>query len=200
MLGARPLVRLWLRSQADEGNWVNSHSVRSAGVAVETVQNSIRQVVTVAVFRGTAAESLSAGLSRLMATCVSFLALAERDSGRNRPVVAIIGDGSFQYSVQSLWTAIQLRLRLLVVVLRNYEYCVLKSFAVLEGAPGVPGLDIAGLDIASIAKGCACGAARLENLEAIKRAAVAARENANPTVLEVPISAQPSHGGGAAWT
>ena len=33
------------------------------------------------------------------------IALAERDSGRNRPVIAIIGDGSFQYSVQSLWTA-----------------------------------------------------------------------------------------------
>jgi benzoylformate decarboxylase len=37
------------------------------------------------------------------------IALAERDSGRNRPVIAVIGDGSFQYSVQSLWTGAQLR-------------------------------------------------------------------------------------------
>ena len=36
------------------------------------------------------------------------IALAERDSGRNRPVVMVAGDGSFQYSVQSIWTAAQL--------------------------------------------------------------------------------------------
>lgn len=30
------------------------------------------------------------------------IALAERDSGRNRPVIVVIGDGSFQYSIQSL--------------------------------------------------------------------------------------------------
>jgi benzoylformate decarboxylase len=28
------------------------------------------------------------------------IALAERDSGRNRPVVMVAGDGSFQYSPQ----------------------------------------------------------------------------------------------------
>ena len=70
------------------------------------------------------------------------IALAERDSRRNRPVIAIIGDGSFQYSVQSLWTAAQLRLPILIVVPRNDEYGILKSFAILEKTPGVPGLDI----------------------------------------------------------
>ena len=29
----------------------------------------------------------------------------ERETGRSRPAIAIIGDGSFQYSVQSIWTA-----------------------------------------------------------------------------------------------
>ncbi|MEY1278108.1 benzoylformate decarboxylase [Providencia rettgeri] len=33
------------------------------------------------------------------------IALAERDSGRHRPVMAIIGDGSMQYSIQGLWSA-----------------------------------------------------------------------------------------------
>jgi hypothetical protein len=64
------------------------------------------------------------------------IALAERDSGRNRPVIVVIGDGSFQYSVQSIWTAAQLHLPILIVVLRNDEYCILKSFAVLEETPG----------------------------------------------------------------
>ena len=81
------------------------------------------------------------------------IALAERDSGRNRPVVMVVGDGSFQYSVQSIWTAAQLRLPVLFVVLRNGEYAILKAFAEVEDSPGVPGLDIPGIDIASLARG-----------------------------------------------
>src|SRR5580704_11162973 len=118
------------------------------------------------------------------------IALAERDSGRNRPVIVVMGDGSFQYSVQSIWTAAQLHLPILIVVLRNDEYCILKSFAVLEETPGVPGLDIPGIDITSIAKGYGCDAARLDDLDAIKKAAVEAWGKAKPTVLEIPISAQ----------
>jgi len=118
------------------------------------------------------------------------IALAERDSGRNRPVIAIIGDGSFQYSIQSLWTAAQLRLPVLIVVPRNDEYAILKSFAVLEDTPRVPGLDIPGFDIVSIAKGYGCDAARLDDLEAIKKAALEAWRKSKPTVLEVPISPQ----------
>lgn len=118
------------------------------------------------------------------------IALAERDSGQNRPVIVIMGDGSFQYSVQSIWTAVQLQLPILIVVLRNDEYCIRKSFAVLEEAPGVPGLDIPGFDIVSIAKGYGCDAARLDDLDAIKRAAVAAWSKSKPTVIEIPISAQ----------
>ena len=35
--------------------------------------------------------------------------------------------------------------------MRNEEYSILKSFALLEKTPGVPGLNLPGLDIASIA-------------------------------------------------
>ncbi len=116
------------------------------------------------------------------------IALAERDTGRHRPVIAIIGDGSFQYSVQSLWTAAQHHLPILFIVLRNNEYAILKSFAVLEETPNVPGLDIPGLDIVAVAKGFGCDAAQLDDLDAIKRAAAKAWTKAVPTVLEIPIS------------
>jgi Thiamine pyrophosphate enzyme, C-terminal TPP binding domain len=66
------------------------------------------------------------------------IALAERETGRNRPVVAVIGDGSFQYSVQSIWSAAQLQLPILIVIMRNRQYTILKSFAELEQTPGVP--------------------------------------------------------------
>ena len=127
------------------------------------------------------------------------IALAERDSGRNRPVIAIIGDGSVQYSVQSLWTAAQLRLPILIIVPNNDEYCILKSFAVLEETPGVPGLDIPGLDIVSIAKGYGCDAARLDDLEEIKKAAVQAWSKSKPTVLEVPTVLAPIRSSPPSW-
>jgi hypothetical protein len=44
-------------------------------------------------------------------------------------------------------------LALTVIVPRNEEYAVLKAFAELEHTPGVPGLDLPGLDIVSQAKG-----------------------------------------------
>ena len=118
------------------------------------------------------------------------IALAERDSGRNRPVVVVIGDGSFQYSVQSIWSAAQLRLPILIVVMRNEEYAILKAFAELEQAPGVPGLDLPDLDIVSIAKGYGCHAVRASELTAIEKIVAAAWTKDVPTVLEVPISPQ----------
>lgn len=118
------------------------------------------------------------------------IALAERETGRNRPVIAIIGDGSFQYSVQSLWTAAQHHLPILFIVLRNSEYAILKSFAILEETPNVPGLDLPGLDIVAIAKGFGCDAVRLDDLDAIKSAAANAWTKPVPTVLEIPISSK----------
>jgi benzoylformate decarboxylase len=45
---------------------------------------------------------------------------------RDRPVVAISGDGSAMYSIPSLWTAAHHHLNLLFVILSNREYRVLK--------------------------------------------------------------------------
>ncbi|EKT53420.1 benzoylformate decarboxylase [Providencia sneebia] len=115
------------------------------------------------------------------------IALAERDSGRNRPVIAIIGDGSLQYSIQGLWTAAQLKLPILFVVPRNGEYAILKSFAKLEDSPGVPGLDLPDLDIVSLAKGYGCIGVRAETLDEINQICKEAFSRSVPTVIEVPI-------------
>jgi benzoylformate decarboxylase len=116
------------------------------------------------------------------------IALAERETRRNRPVVAVIGDGSFQYSVQAIWSAAQLKLPILILLMRNGQYTILKSFAELEKTPGVPGLDLPGMDLVSIARGYGCDAARIEDLDALKQAAANAWTNDVPTVLEVPVS------------
>lgn len=116
------------------------------------------------------------------------IALGERDTGRNRPVIMVVGDGSFQYSVQSLWTAALNKLPIVFIVMRNGEYGILKSFAVLEEIPGVPGLDIPGIDIVSLARGYGCAAERIADLEALKARVTAGFAGAGPLVIEVPIA------------
>ena len=116
------------------------------------------------------------------------IALAERQTGRKRPVVAVIGDGSFQYSIQALYTAAQHRLPVLVIVPDNREYAILKSFAEEEKTTGIPGLDLPGLDIVTLAKGYGCDARRVEQPGDLMEALQSGMAAAGPTVLEVAIS------------
>lgn len=118
------------------------------------------------------------------------LALAERNTGRHRPVIAIIGDGSLQYSIQALWTAAQHRLPVVVVVPVNAEYAILKAFASREHAAGVPALDLPGLDIPAIARGFGCHAERVESADALTEALHRGMRADGPTVLAVPITAK----------
>ncbi len=78
----------------------------------------------------------------------------------------------------------------MVIVLRNYKYAILKSLAEFEDMPNLPGLDLPGLDIVSLAKGYGCDAARLDDLESIKAATAEGWTKSKPTVLEIPISPQ----------
>ncbi|MFD3456615.1 benzoylformate decarboxylase [Streptomyces sp. NPDC058691] len=118
------------------------------------------------------------------------VALGDRDRGVRRPVVGLIGDGSFQYCVQAVWTAAQHELPIVYVVMRNEEYSILKSFAVLEDTPGVPGLDLPGLDIASLARGFGCRAVDVETTDELEGEFKAALSAGTTTVIVVPTQPQ----------
>jgi benzoylformate decarboxylase len=45
----------------------------------------------------------------------------------DRPVVALIGDGSAMYTIQGLWTAAREQLRMVFVIINNYSYRILKQ-------------------------------------------------------------------------
>ena len=102
-------------------------------------------------------------------------------------MVAVIGDGAFQYSIQCLYTAAQHKLPVVFVVPRNGEYGVLKDFAVLEESPNVPGLDLPGLDIPSVAAGFGCQAVVAKSKTELNKAFAAALGADRPTVITVPI-------------
>ena len=115
------------------------------------------------------------------------VALALKTQGVKRPVVAVIGDGAFEYSIQCLYTAAQHKLPVVFVVMRNGEYGVLKDFAALENTPNVPGLELPGLDIPTIAKGFGCQGVVAKSKAEIKKAFAGALGSDSPTVITVPI-------------
>jgi benzoylformate decarboxylase len=118
------------------------------------------------------------------------VALAEKKMGTGHPVVAVIGDGAFQYSVQDVYTAVQLKLKVVFVVPCNGEYAILKEFAVLEKTPNVPALDIPGLDVISAAKGFGCATVHAKTTQEIKEAFAAALKADGPTLIAIPIARQ----------
>ena len=115
------------------------------------------------------------------------IALAERDLGRNRPVLAVIGDGSLQFSPQALYTAAQNKLPVVVLVPANGEYGILKSFADFQGNPGVPGLDIPGLKPHLVAQAYGATGVVASTAAEVRAAFEHAWAHDGPTLIEVPI-------------
>jgi benzoylformate decarboxylase len=106
-----------------------------------------------------------------------------------RPVVCVLGEGSAQYGITALWTAVAYNVPVTFLVLRNDEYAILKWFAGMEGVSGAPGLDLPGLDCAAIARGYGVDARDVtdaEELVAALREAIAAQDG--PRLIQVPVS------------
>jgi benzoylformate decarboxylase len=71
----------------------------------------------------------------------------------SRPVVCVLGEGSAQYGITALWTAVAYKAPVTFLVMRNEEYMILKWFAAMEQVSGAPGLELPGLDTAAVARG-----------------------------------------------
>jgi benzoylformate decarboxylase len=106
-----------------------------------------------------------------------------------RPVVCVLGEGSAQYGITALWTAAAYRVPVTFLVLRNEEYMILKWFAEFEQAQGLPGLDLPGLDVASVAEAYGVPSQEVstrEELAEALRGAIAVQEG--PRLVQVPVA------------
>jgi len=100
----------------------------------------------------------------------------------------VIGDGSFQYSVQAIWTAVQHKLKVIYIVPCNGEYAILKQFGVLENTPNLPAMDLPGLHIAATAKAYGVvNAFTVKSPNDISAAFKTALNTDGPSLLEIPI-------------
>jgi benzoylformate decarboxylase len=107
-----------------------------------------------------------------------------------RPVVAIVGDGSSLYSVQALWTAAHYGVGALFVILANGGYAVMDRLAEREG--GVPPWPAFEVDVEGLARALGCPARRLAEYDELVRAldevmpSLASRRE--PLLLEVVVT------------
>ncbi|ONH59433.1 benzoylformate decarboxylase [Frankia sp. CcI49] len=177
--------------RADEVHAViNATRPRNAALVYESTSTIGEQVEWLPVIEPASFfANASGGLGWAVPAAVG-VALGDRDRGVHRPVIGIIGDGAFQYSVQALWTAAQHSLPIVFVVLQNNEYSILKSFAELERTAGVPGLDLPGLAIASLAHGFGCRAVDVSTRAELEKELTAALEADTTTVIVVPTRPQ----------
>lgn len=104
-----------------------------------------------------------------------------------RKVVAVIGDGSMQYSIQALWTAAQHGLPLTIIVLNNSGYGALKAFSDIMGTSNTPGMDLPEIDITQIALGYGCNASKVDNVDELDEALSAALNDPRPHVIDVIV-------------
>lgn len=103
-----------------------------------------------------------------------------------RPVVCVVGEGSLQYAIVSLWTAATYRVPVTFVVLRNEEYAILKWFAEIENVNS-PGLDLPALESAAIAGAYGVKSTRVSGTGAVKSALAEAIADPAPRLVEVDV-------------
>jgi benzoylformate decarboxylase len=106
-----------------------------------------------------------------------------------RPVVCVVGEGSAQYGITALWTAVAYKVPVTFLVLRNQEYMILKWFAAFEEVEGAPGLELPGLDTAAVARAYgmpASDASTPEELAEALRAGIATSDG--PRLVQARIA------------
>ncbi|MFP3179166.1 MAG: benzoylformate decarboxylase [Paraburkholderia sp.] len=128
----------------------------------------------------------SGGLGHGMPAAVG-VALARR----GERVIALIGDGSSMYSIQAIWSAVQLHLPITFVILNNTRYAALQDFAPEFGfGPGDPvqGTDLPGLDFVTIASGMGCPGVRVSEAAQLHDALRRALAHEAPVLVEVLVA------------
>ena len=109
----------------------------------------------------------------------------------DRPVVAIVGDGSSLYSIQALWTAQRYGVGALFVILANGGYAVMDRLAEMQGGSAVwPKFD--DIDLAGLARAFGCPSRRVatpaELEETLDEVVPGLAERSQPLFLEVAVA------------
>jgi benzoylformate decarboxylase len=108
----------------------------------------------------------------------------------SRRVIAVVGDGSANYSITALWTAARYKIPVVFLILKNGTYGALRWFAEVLKVKGVPALDVPGIDFLSVAKGYGVEGVRATTAEELKQGLTTALGSQSPTLIEVATLAE----------
>jgi benzoylformate decarboxylase len=119
-------------------------------------------------------------------------AIGLRMGAPDRPVVAVLGDGSTLYAIQALWTAARYRVGVLAVVMSNGGYAVMDALArQRDGAAAWPTFDE--VQIGVLARGLGCPARRIERhdelVATLDEVIPGLTDRRAPLVLDVAVAA-----------
>ncbi len=112
----------------------------------------------------------------------------------DRPVVAVVGDGSALYNIQALWTAAHLRLPMVYVIANNRGYRILKQrVRAGHGVERFVGMDFDDppIDFAALASAMGLRSRRVAEPDGIGPALEEALAHAGPTLLDVVVDGRP---------
>ena len=102
----------------------------------------------------------------------------------DRPVIALVGDGGFLFTIQELATAVEEGLAIPIVLWNNDSLAMIRDGMIKRGIPQI-GVNPRNPDFIKIAEGFGCRAARPTSLEGFCDAVGAALGANVPTVIEV---------------
>jgi benzoylformate decarboxylase len=108
----------------------------------------------------------------------------------DRPMLALIGDGSAMYSIQALWTAAHLKLPITYVIANNRGYRILKQrLKAFHGNDNFVGMDFHDpeIDFAALASSLGLAAARVTAPADVGPALAAALASGRPNLLDVAV-------------
>jgi len=112
----------------------------------------------------------------------------------DRPVFALVGDGSAMYTIQALWTIAREQLDVTTVIFNNRSYAILNIELQRVGAEGAGGmaksqLDLStpALDFVAIGHGMGVPSIRVESCEELNAALDRALAEPGPHLIEAIV-------------
>jgi thiamine pyrophosphate-dependent acetolactate synthase large subunit-like protein len=109
----------------------------------------------------------------------------------DRPVIAVVGDGGFMYSVNELATAVKYRLPVVFLVMNDDRYGAIKWLqqTLFEGRWGEA--DLANPDFPALARAFGARGEQVSGVNALGAAIRGALAADGPTVIELPMAVDP---------